>query len=201
MRSRLRQEQRHCEFRTCESNDRPKRLSLHSDRKARRWRDGRGLQGPRHTHLRRLVALKVLPEDVIRDAGALKREAQAASALNHPKICTLRLVGVVAMPKVPPTAGTGLHRVIQGALYKGPAVGRISSVSTVAFGGRRRALTTASATVAGDIILFRGACGHRVFQISVPVAPGRRAMTRIPLGRNSSRRVLVKPSAPCFEAL
>ena len=53
-------------------------------------------------------------------------------------------------------------RQIQGALYKRPTVGRISSVSTVAFGGRRIALTTASATVAGDIIFFRGACGHRV---------------------------------------
>src|ERR1700704_4076939 len=85
--------------------------------------------------------------------------------------------------------------------YKVPDVGRISSVSTVAREASVIAHTTASATVLGDIILRRGACGHSVFQMSVSVAPGRRPMTLIPFGRNSSRRVLVKPSAPCFDAL
>ena len=70
------------------------------------------------TKLKRTVALKFLPPELTRDPEAKKRfihEAQAASALNHPNICTIHEIGEI------PTEGLEQTFIVM-ALYEGETV-------------------------------------------------------------------------------
>jgi serine/threonine-protein kinase len=83
------------------------------------------------TKLKRIVALKFLPPELTRDSASIERfihEAQAASALDHPNVCTVFEIGesddgqlFIAMACYD---GETLKRVIEkGPLPLGKAVG------------------------------------------------------------------------------
>ena len=90
------------------------------------WLIGRGGMGEVYraidTRLHRPVAIKVLPEELTSSASALERlqrEAQTASILNHPNICTIYDVGVTNPPFIAMELLEGeslQHRLLRGPL-------------------------------------------------------------------------------------
>ena len=95
-------------------------------------------QDPR---LKRQVAIKLLPPDLTRDDTAKRRflqEAQAASALDHPNICTIHEINETADGQLYLVMAHYEGETLKERIAKGPlAVGDAIDVTLVSFHGSR----------------------------------------------------------------
>ncbi len=113
----------------------------------------------RDARLERMVAVKVLPEDFAQDIGRrerFRREAMAASALNHPNICTVHdLVEaggrhLIVMELV---EGRTLHEVVSGSPLPPKQVVALAQQITAALAAAHRAGILHRDIKSGNIVL------------------------------------------------
>jgi len=126
------------------------------------------------TRLRRIVALKFLPPDLTRDEEARQRfinEAQAASALDHPNLCTIYEIDEIPMPLSFPVAEPAGQLFIAMAFYDGETLKK-----RVAKGEERRVKDerrgVAIAPCASPLAITDGLPVAEVIDIAIQMAQG-----------------------------